>query len=188
MMGDVKRKQIEKAEILGIRKRYYHVSLDNYIAKTPGQIAAKQAVKEIFRDLRDQILIISGPSGVGKTHLLCAGLLMLDINFQESYNKPRDCFYITMPWLAIRIRSTHSSSAAYEAEGDALAELSQTPILVIDDIGKSGDLKAEQAWINFLVPERHANLLPTVLATNKLFAAKLLNESIKRRATKIVTI
>jgi len=187
MTGDVKRKQIEKAKQLGIGKRYSHVSLANFIAKTPAQAEAKQAVKEIFGDLRDQLLIIYGASGAGKTHLLCAGLLMLDEDVQRSYTGGY-YFYITMPWLAIHIRSTYSSSATYGTEDDILAGLNQMPILVIDDVGKSKDLGAEQDWINYLVFKRHANFLPTVLATNKLFATKSLNESIKRRATKIVTI
>jgi len=178
--------QIEKAKILGIRKRYYHVSLDNFIAKTPSQIEAKQAVKKIFGDLRDQLLIISGPSRVGKTLLICAGLLMLNIDLQKFYIE-EIFFYITMPWLAIRIRSIHSSNATHETEYDALAKLSQAPILVIDDVGRSGDIKAEQVWINYLVLERQANLLPTILVTNE-FPVTSLNESIISRATKIIGI
>jgi len=170
--------QIEKAKILGIMKQYYHVSLDNFIAKTPSQIKAKQAIGELVSKLGKQILAISGPCGVGKTHLLCAGLLMAD-----------EGRYVTMMEVEIRIRSSHSPRGK-ETEAKILNELIKEPLLAIDDVNYNGKgTRLEHDWFTYLVSERQARLRPTILATNSgLCLEDLLGNFIISRVTETIII
>jgi len=159
----VKKKQDEEwharqlCRQLGVRERYADVSLSNYVAHTPSQTAAKRTVEELVSSPKGQILILSGPNGVGKTHLLCAGLLMA-----------KKGLLVTMMEMAIRIRSIYSGIAE-ETEFHILDELIRKPILAIDEIDKAKGTKSEHDWLTYLVSERHARLRPTILASNRHF-------------------
>jgi len=141
---------------LGIRAAYADVSLWGYVTHTPSQIAAKRAIGELVSKPGNQILVISGPSGVGKTHLLCAGLRMAD-----------EGRYVTMMEVDIRIRGSHSARGE-ETEAKILDELIGEPLLAIDGVNHEGKgTRLEHDWFKYIVSERQARLRPTILATNR---------------------
>jgi len=143
---------------MGIPEGYANVSLSSYVTHTSSQSAAKQAIEKLISKLGNQILILSGPGPryVGKTHLLCAGLL--------AAQKGR---YINMWDVEIRICSSRSAGER-KTEYEILNELIKEPLLAIDDVnyGSMGT-RLEPDWLASLLLGREARLRPTILATNR---------------------
>jgi len=177
-----------KVERLGVPEGYANVSLSSYVTHTSSQSAAKQAVEELVSSPGGQVLVLSGSNGTGKTHLLCAGLLMAD-----------EGRYVTMMDVAVRIRSSYSANGN-ETEGDIFNGLIAKPLLAIDEIDKARGSRAEHDWLTYLVSGREARLRPTILATNRHFIAacsqkgcescleSLLDRSIVSRITTAISI
>jgi len=136
--------------------------MSNYVTHTPSQSAAKQAVEELVLNPKDQLLVLSGSDGTGKTHLLCAGLVMAD-----------EGRYVTARDISEQIDRSHSAGED-KTEAEIIEELAATPLLAMDDsIPTQDELKAEYKsdyfWLIYLLTERHARSKPTILATNRHF-------------------
>jgi DNA replication protein DnaC len=123
---------------------------------------ASEAMKHIvrFEGLEEYILILSGPAGCGKTTAAANWLV-------------RPAGKLTAAKFGLKLRKPTFVTAARlfrtsRYDTDAMAILEKASKLVIDDIGTEySDQKGfVTSFVDGLINERYANLLPTVITTN----------------------
>ncbi len=102
-------------------------------------------------------LFISGPPGVGKTHLV-AGIA----NELLSLGKPVVC--MTMIDLLERIKRTFNKTGA--DEGEVLRIYKTIPLLIVDDIGKEPPTEWAISTVYNIINDRYEAYLPTIVTTN----------------------
>ena len=137
---------------MNIEPEFHKATLGNYAAANPSQEAALSACLDIVAHRLFEA-VLSGPCGVGKTHLACA------------VAKELGGAVYTMFEMALRLRQTFSPKAA-ETEAEVLRELCRLPFLAIDELGRSKGSDAEKAWLSHIVDKRHSRRLPTMIVTN----------------------
>lgn len=134
-----------------IEPEFYGATLDSFRAGTESQARALAAVRELCAK-RSGAVVLSGGSGVGKTHLACAAARELGGAVYAAFE------------ISLRIRGTYSAGARETEEG-VLRELCSLPFLAIDDLGRGRTSCAEQAWLFHIIDKRLARRLPTMAAT-----------------------
>lgn len=114
-------------------------------------------------------LVLVGGPGLGKTHLVCAllGYLALERGIA--------CRFVDYYQLLARIRATFDGRSA-ESEASILAPLVETPVLVLDDLGKGQATAWEWTIVDQLITRRY-NAGRVVLATTNFPLA----EDLERR-------
>lgn len=150
-------------ECSGAPKRLHAATLSSYVSETDSQKAAHKLVCEYARNLRSHLasgdgLIMMGNMGTGKTHL-AVGLMRVATRTHNV--KAR---YVTAPALFSRIRASYSGNG--ETEADILAEFSDAPLLVLDEIGVGKGSDNELNLIYALLGRRYDECRPTVIITN----------------------
>jgi DNA replication protein DnaC len=152
------KQEIERLESLRIPLRYRGLSLENY----PVSNAAQEAVVAFLRGYVNrplcemENLIIHGPPGAGKTHMICA--------FIQGFPAGKAQY-----WKLSDIMRTIKDSYSSSSEGTELRflkRLSRVPILVIDEIGRQTGSGFEGGTMFDLLDDRYDNLLPTILISN----------------------
>ena len=121
-------------------------------------------------------VIICGPVGVGKSHLITAFVVEIMKRYLIHVK------FIGSAKLLHEIRATYSAEKEYDAE-ELMDEYSKAPILVIDDLGveKPSDWVRETLYL--IVDNRYNALLPTYITSNrspKQLAAKLDDRLVSR--------
>lgn len=133
-----------------IPERYRRRTLDSFVAVTPAQRKMLGRMRDYLAtvDRTDGLespngLLLYGPQGTGKTHLLSAVLMELIARGR------RGLFLSPIDWFT-RIRSTFGQSEfGEETEQDLLDEAISADALLIDDlgIGKGGkEWEAEKVY------------------------------------------
>lgn len=118
-------------------------------------------------------LILVGPSGCGKTHLAAA-----IANECPSHGYP--VFFVTTPDLLDHLRSAFSPSS--EIPYDELFDrVSNTPLLVLDDLGIQASTPWAKEKLDQLLNHRFNRELPTVIVT--IVPIEQLEERIRARLT-----
>ncbi len=126
---------------------------------TPGQqdtlAAALRAAQSFAQDPQDHWLVLSGPTGVGKTHLAVA-----IVNYRREQGQP--IFYATVPDLLDHLRSAYApeSSVSYD---ERFEYLRSAPLLVLDDLGAQSSTPWAKEKLYQLLVHRHDARLPTVI-------------------------
>ena len=101
------------------------------------------------------ILVLAGPAGTGKSHLLQSiGWTLVD--------NGRLCCYITQVDLLGEIRS-HLRSPDYD---DVLSHFMNVPYLLLDDLGTAGATDWSMGILDNLIDFRWQNRMSMVIATN----------------------
>lgn len=156
-----RKKAAEEARLsaMGIGRKYWGSTLENYQAKSPSQKAAVNEIKALMESRRG-FLVLTGSFGVGKTHLGCAAV------------REMGGAIWTMADISTRIRATYSPRAK-ETEQDVQKELCSTPFLVIDELGRTKMQEADANCLSHIVNKRYSNELPTMLLSNKMLASEL---------------
>jgi DNA replication protein DnaC len=158
----------------GVPPRFADRRLDTF---NPGRITGGQRALDACRALIEKPagLILSGPTGVGKTHLY-AGLVVARA---EAWLARYPNLKVDLPDGRVSLRPDFSDRFANVADlldrinvwyrGDAedpLPELVRADLLILDDLGreKSTERSAERLYV--LVNRRYERCLPTCVATN----------------------
>jgi DNA replication protein DnaC len=117
---------------------------------------AYQAAKAFAADPKGW-LVLSGPSGFGKTHLAAA-----IVNERIRLGNP--AFYITTPDLLDRIRASFNpdNEMPYDEFFD---QIKNTPLLVLDDLGVQSATPWAKEKLDQLLTSRFNGELPTIVVT-----------------------
>lgn len=116
-------------------------------------------VKDFALNSADGAFLIVGPTGVGKTSLLCSAL------HERAVNDLAAGLYFNDRFLMPMLRTCRSFSAK-ENEEAFVRRLSKVPFLCIDEIGASSKPMEEAEFLSLIICARYDNKLPTFLVTN----------------------
>ena len=139
-------------------ERYRNRTIANWKPQAGQEIAARM-IASWLDALDDRYeagdgLMLMGPPGIGKTHLL-AGLTTAII--QAGYRAR----YAVWPTVWDKCRPPFDQSA-----DELLRELARVPFLALDELGMRPGTTAEQARLFELIDTRYREQLPTLVASN----------------------
>lgn len=116
-------------------------------------------ILELARDLPANILL-SGSCGNGKTST-CIAFMVAWYSLNQGPSKTAARFY--------RAEDLHASWKQF-VEGkrfDPAKEISESPLLIIDDLGKGDITDTYKKWLDNVIDKRHMWERPTIISTNK---------------------
>jgi DNA replication protein DnaC len=148
---EIERKRIKRLENMNIRQRYWYTDFSTCEVSTPELKRHLETAKR-FAESPDGKLVMLGDNGTGKTHLAVSIL-----------RKTGGIIY-TAYAIGVRLRQSYSGGSK---EWEVLEELCETPILVIDEIGRTKGSSSELDWISYVINTRHENMLPLILISNR---------------------
>lgn len=144
----------QEFENSGVPKRYWNESFETWKARNADDEKRLQAVIEYsHKENNDSVLLLLGPKGVGKTHL------------GSSIIRDAGGTFISIEEMIFQ----YEGSSDYHAKinrVDLMNFYSTTPMLVIDEIGRSMQQAKEDSILNYVLRRRYENMLPTVLISN----------------------
>jgi DNA replication protein DnaC len=174
----------------GIAPRYAGASLRDFSSK-------------FGRGCDGRGLFVSGPRGVGKTHLLAGHFrsesekiepirIELDGGQGVIFEDPGlDAYplFVSAPELLLRIRATFGGRGE-ETEGEIINEVSRVPVLFLDDLGA----EAPSAWstqaLYLVIDRRYGENLKTFISSNYDIGelAKRLDDRITSRIAELCEV
>ena len=147
-----------------IPRRYEHCSLDNLL--TYGNPGLKRAVErsrrfiDEFPDV-DRSLLLTGPSGIGKTHIAVAILRQLAVE------KHVRGFYDNARRLLSTVRLGHDPANG-RSEEHVMNTLTYAELLVLDDLGAGWTINGAHEVMAFIIAARHEERLPTIFESPQM--------------------
>ena len=151
------RRMSERLRGASIPARLAERSFDNYQAEIEPQKKALERVRSYVDKPDGRILVLSGETGTGKTHLAIAA-----INHQLGQGT---ALYTTSNGIVRMVRQTWGKDAD-QTEADVYHGLSKVGMLVIDEIGAGYQSDGEQVVLNEVIDIRYRDMMPTILVTN----------------------
>lgn len=141
----------------GIPNRYANSSIDQLIPSTDTESEALKAIAIIanFKEgMSFKTILIAGPPGVGKTHVLCS--LVRSATTAGTKSKYWDFQHLCR---TIRDRFMNGTTTI-------VSELCRCPMLALDNVGLGRGSDFERSVINEIACSRYDDGRPTVYATN----------------------
>jgi len=152
-------------------KRYEKCRLSNFRCQYDKQTAAVAMLNHYMDDMNKNIgngknLILFGPSGTGKDHLLTAmvraAIGYLEFDDSRTFQDWRNVRWFDGPSLSARVREE------FDKEGSIISELSRCWLLTLSDLvppnGKLTDFQSDTIYR--LVDYRYSRMLPTFVSIN----------------------
>lgn len=151
-----KRKRLAKIESYkksNIEPEYWDKTLDDFKPQTDKQKEMLESTRRLI-EVKKGKLVLTGPNGVGKTHMGAMAVKALGGRIYSMYE------------ISTMIRQSYSLQAE-KSELQIVNELAEAPMLVIDEIGRSSGSAAEMNWLSFLIDKRHVRGLPLMILSNR---------------------
>ena len=144
-------------------------SLDNY--KTDAEIDQKAAnyvkrMEQFYRQGKTGNAIVTGPSGVGKSHLTYALGKHMNEQF-KAFNDPKSILFVSLVSLFTKIKESFKFDNGY-TQADMIELLTKVDYLFLDDLGKESR-KADHRtneWTHQILYEILDNRSNTIINTN----------------------
>lgn len=125
----------------------------------PGTERALEEAISFAGDPTHRWLVLSGPVGVGKTHLAVAiAQYAIEQNSMAAY-------FAAVPDLMDHLRSSFAPSSA-EGYDERFDEIRTAQLLVLDDLGTENATPWAQEKLYQIINHRYVERLPTVITTN----------------------
>lgn len=161
----------------GIPPRYTTRSFDNFRAANDEQKKAWRMAKGYADTITEKMqsgagLILAGKPGTGKTHLACAVA-------NQFVTTGCNVLFITVSAMLRRIRETYRKDSN-KTEQQAIDELRNIDLLIIDEIGVQKGSESEEHLLFEVINERYNYFKPTILISN--LNAKDIKQFIGERA------
>ena len=168
---DVEMQMVDSANI-PLRFRSVHLKAHFPDKSNSDQKKAKHLSEKFIKDYpaMDRGLLFQGPTGVGKTRLLCA------IGNQLISEKRAEVYYIDWNDLTREMRSGEDfSNRDFSNIGQLIQRLARVELLLFDELGSSKPSPWVEDNIYFLINRRYNNNLITLFASN-FFDEKISNQ------------
>ena len=159
---------VSRGQHANIPPRFFDVKLDSYLPDkaNPSQANAKTLVQKFIADYPGVVkgLLLQGPTGVGKTRLLCT----IAVELMKKING-LDIYYIDWNDLVREMRfGDHVANRDYSPMNQLLFKLAEVELLLFDELGSSGTTPWVLDNIYYIFNKRYNNQKITVCATNYL--------------------
>lgn len=145
-----------------IPRRYLYGTFSNYTPNTASQRAALHWFTERMGNWEpnERALVLSGPVGTGKTHLMAAWLRTLCLHRGIAGQ------FVEFSHLLSEIRAGYDAN---RSDAAITAGLTEVPVLVIDELGKMLKTDWQQSILDSLISRRYERGLATFATTNYPF-------------------
>lgn len=147
----------------GIPLRFRGKTFDDYVPTNPGAERAQKICKAYASRFSDRFnagggLVLFGRPGTGKSHLACAiaNQVIMD-GYQAAFMDVLEAVRL--------VKSTYRKDSAM-TEGQAIHELSEPDLLILDEIGVQFGTPAEMLILFEIINRRYNNVKPTILLSN----------------------
>lgn len=146
----------------GIPARFAVASLDDYQTPTTGQSQALRACRDYLAAVAagdSGSLVLLGKVGAGKTHLACS------IAIELMRRTGKQVYYRTVRDVIREVRATWHRDAP-ETEVAVIAKLTQSPLMVLDEVGVMAGTDNEMLILFDVLDGRYREGLPTIVSSN----------------------
>jgi len=152
----------EIQSVAGIPARFASKSIADYRATTEGQRLAATICRRYAETWPEQYrkggsLVLTGLPGTGKTHLACAIANQI---------MPEHMATVSFGAVSTIIRSVRSTYGGKGSETQALNQLLQPDLLIMDEIGAEGGSEHDTKLLFEIINKRYENLRPMVVISN----------------------
>jgi DNA replication protein DnaC len=149
----------------GVSERHFDKTFDNYVADTDERKFALDSMKYFCKKIEEgecKNMILCGSVGTGKTHLCQAAIRY----FAETTHPSEFSMKMATITQIIRYyRASWDKNTDY-SEQDAINNLSNQSLLIIDELGVQNGTDNEINIIFEIINNRYENKLPTVIISN----------------------
>lgn len=142
-----RRKHMEEQ---GIESEYFSATIDNYIPHNESQRKAKEACKRLLNGEIKKI-VLTGPNGIGKTHLASALAIELD------------GAVITTSKLNAMISDGYTQGLTAV---ETLENILLHRFVCLDEVGRTKGSDTELNWLSYLVDKAHVRGIKLMLISN----------------------
>jgi len=148
----------------GIAKRFRTCTLDNYRTDHDGQQRVLGACRDYVDGFADSLdrgrcLLLVGNYGNGKTHLGCAIVRAVVTEHRAT------ALYVAVADLLAALKASFARDAEL-TEQCVLAEVTAPDLLLLDEVGATGNTEFERQTLHNIIDIRYRKMLPTIITSN----------------------
>lgn len=157
-MKEIAQERLEKLRKLSNLNAFSASSFADF-EDIPGTELALEEAMSFAQDPTQRWLVLSGPVGVGKTHLAVA----IAQHVIEQHGLP--AYFAAVPDLMDHLRASFAPGAT-EGYDERFEEIRTAALLVLDDLGTENATPWAQEKLYQIINHRYVERLPTVITTN----------------------